>query len=87
MAALTLTHTRDALFQERSVAVAQIAGALLAGTLAAFGARNARSLHEADRRLPRLFAGAALLIAALSLVEGCAGLIILAGAHVPSFGS
>ncbi len=85
-AALAFTHSQDPLFEERAVAVAQIVTALIAAVPAGFAIRNAAAAEEAERRLPRALAGAAVLVATLSGLQAFAGLILLAHSHVPAFG-
>jgi hypothetical protein len=84
--ALTASHSQsDQLFGLRVNAWVQIGLGVVAVALALLAHRAARNDSAATPGSTRAMAGAALLVALLSIAQSVAALIIAAGAHVPSF--
>ncbi len=79
------TSARSVISSQRATAIAEIvcAGLALITVGAAFAAT---AVHEdqAERRTPQVMAGAAALIAIVSIVVGIVALVIVAGIHDPS---
>jgi hypothetical protein len=83
--ALTASHSQsDQLFGLRVNAWVQLGLGMIAVVLALLAHRAARTDSAETPRAPRAMAGAALLVALLSIAQSVAALIIVAGAHVPS---
>lgn len=84
---LVISHSQDPLFRERATAVAQLVAAAIAMILAVLAIRGSSGPDENERHLPRMLAGAALVIGAVSVLQAVIGVIVLAHTHLPgSFG-